>query len=316
MELLGGGRLAENGECGRTTRAYRSACSRPGEDMATDRQRQLATAFRARHGSGSIVVLPNAFDVASARLFARYAPAAIGTTSGGLSWSAGYADGEQMPRDQMLVAVARIVASVEVGVTADVESGYGDDPADAASTATGVIESGAIGLNIEDASRGPGAKAGSLIEPSLAAAKIAAVREVAERARLDLVVNARTDVFLLQAGDDERERIELAVERGNNYIEAGADCVFVPGAVDAGTIAALVQGIDGPVSVYALPGLPDVDELERLGVARVSVGTGPYQACLALLDEIAGALLESGSFAPLLARQLAYPDVQELLAAR
>jgi 2-methylisocitrate lyase-like PEP mutase family enzyme len=284
--------------------------------MTTQKQRQLARTFRARHGEGPIVVLPNAFDAASARIFARHDPPAIGTTSGGIAWSAGYPDGEQISRHEMLDAVARIVRAVEIGVSADVEAGYGDRPEDAAATAQGVIDSGAIGLNLEDGGNPHGPFAGTLLEPVQAAAKIAAVREVADREDIELVINARTDVFLVGAGEDDRERIALSVERGNAYLDAGADCVFVPGAAAPDAIEALVAGVRGPLNIYALPGVPDVADLERLGVARVSVGGGPYQACLALIEEIAAGLLVEGSYEPFLSRQLAFADVQELFVAR
>ena len=283
--------------------------------MVTDKQRALAQTFRVRHNDGPIIVLPNAFDPGSARLFARHDPVAVGTSSGGLAWAAGYPDGEQISREEMLEAIARIVRAVDVGVSADIEAGYGDRPEDAAATAAGVIDSGAIGLNLEDAGNRNGPRAGALLEPEHAAAKVAAVREVADREDIELVINARTDVFLLGAGEDDDERIAMAAERANAYLDAGADCVFVPGATTRETIKALVDSVRGPLNIYALPGVPDVPELGRLGVARLSVGGGPYQACLALLDEIADSLLLQGSYEPFLARQLSFPEVQELFAA-
>jgi 2-methylisocitrate lyase-like PEP mutase family enzyme len=270
-------------------------------------QRDQAREFRARHGGGEIVVLPNAFDVASARVIAKHQPVAIGTTSAGIAWALGFPDGQRIDRDAMLSATERIVRSVPVGVTADVEAGYGDAPEDAAATAEAVIEIGAIGLNIEDA-------AGDSEEPLLpidrAAEKIAAVRGVAESAGIELVVNARTDAFLYGVDD----ALEVAVERGNRYLAAGADCVFVPGAVDRDAIGQLVDRLDGPLNVYAIPGVPEVGELSRLGVARVSVGCGPYQACMALVDEATRALLGEGSYDPFLDRHLSVPELQTLLA--
>jgi 2-methylisocitrate lyase-like PEP mutase family enzyme len=280
--------------------------------MTTEHQRELASAFRARHRDGPIIVLPNAFDAGSARLFARHNPPAIGTTSGGIAWAAGRPDGEHLTREQMLDAVSRIVGAVEIGVSADVEAGYGDAPEDVATTAAGVIDCGAIGLNLEDSGSARGSRAGALLDAAEAALKIAAAREVANRVGVDLVINARTDVFLLGAGKDDRERADMAVERGNAYLAAGADCVFVPGAVTADLIAELVDRIHGPLNVYVLAGLPGVGELGRLGVRRVSIGGGPYQACMALFDEVAAALVGDGSYGPLLARQLSFPEMQEI----
>jgi 2-methylisocitrate lyase-like PEP mutase family enzyme len=280
--------------------------------MNRDRQRELAAAFGWRHHAERIIVLPNAFDCASARLIARHAPAAIGTSSAALAWAAGYPDGQRMPREEMLAAVERIVEAVDVGVTVDIEAGYGDAPEDAADTAARLLELGAIGLNLEDA-RHDGPHGGELLDASPAADKIAAVREVARREGVDLVVNARTDVFLAMQDLTDAQRVIEATARGNAYLGAGADCVFVPGATGRDAIEALVTGVRGPVGVYALPGLPNPAELERLGVRRVSVGCGPYQACLALLEDGIRALLGHGSYAVFLTRQLSYPDMQELL---
>ena len=135
--------------------------------------------------------------------------------------------------------------------------------------------------------------------------------------RVELVLNARTDVFLTGSGSAD-DLVAEAIERGNAYLAAGADCVFVPGAVDRDVIKALVGGIRGPISLYALPGLPSPGELERLGVRRVSVGSGPYQACLALVDDATRSLLKQeggGSYEPFLSHHLPFPAVQELLAA-
>ena len=275
-------------------------------------QGELARRFRELHGNGTIIVLPNVFDAAGAKLAARRGPVALGTTSAGICWSLGYADGDRMPRAEMLAAVARIVGSVEVGVTVDVEGGYGDSPGEVAATVGSVIEAGGIGINIEDAARQAGT-ADPLLPVEVFAANIAAAREVADSAGIELTINARTDVFLANAADDESDRIALVIERGNRYLEAGADCVFVPGAVGRPTIAALVSGMRGPVNVMVLPGLPSVPELQELGVARVSVGAAPSQASLALLDRIYEELLGDGTYELMLSRPLPFADAQQLV---
>src|SRR5688500_14815325 len=280
--------------------------------MDATRQRELAGAFRVRHRSREMVVLPNAFDAASARVVAAHDPIAIGTTSAAIAWALGRPDGEQVDRQQMLAAIEPIVDAVDVGVTADVEAGYGDRPQDAAATARGAIDLGAIGLNLQDTAHPLGTAGGPLLAAGQAAEKIAAVRAVAEDEGIELTINARTDVLLLDAAGEE-ERLGDAIQRGNRYLAAGADCIFVPGATTVDAIARLVGGIDGPVSVYALPGLPDVGELARLGVARVSVGCGPYQACLALIDDATRELLEHGTYEAFLHRHMPYPAVQALL---
>jgi 2-methylisocitrate lyase-like PEP mutase family enzyme len=281
--------------------------------MNRDTQRQLATAFRRRHREGPIIVLPNAFDCASARIIARHSPLAIGTSSGATAWSAGYPDGERMRRHELLAAIGRIVGCVDIGVTADIEGGYGETAEDARAIASLVLDIGAIGVNLED-SQPAGPRAGELLDLEQAAAKVAATREAAEQAEVDLTINARTDVFLGGARQDDIEARSEAVRRGNAYLAAGADCVFVPGAVERALIKALVEGINGPVSLYALPGLPRQDELGQLGVRRVSVGSGFYQACLALTEDAVRELLHgSGDYAPFLDGQLSFTELQELL---
>jgi 2-methylisocitrate lyase-like PEP mutase family enzyme len=261
-----------------------------------------------------MIVLPNAHDAASARIAAIRGPVAIGTTSAGIAWAAGYPDGERIPRDEMLNAVERIVRTVDVGVTADLEAGYGDAPEVAAATAEAALEIGVVGLNLQDTGHPAGEHANGMLPLELAAEKIAAVRAAAERKEVELAINARTDVFLLGLGTDVESRVAEASRRGRAYLDAGADCVFVPGAVDAETIMSLVEAIAGPVNVYALPGVPPANELERLGVRRVSVGCGPYQACLRLLDEATTELLERGTYDTFATAHMPFPEAQLLLA--
>jgi len=240
-------------------------------------QRAKAERLRALHRAPPILVLPNAWDAASAAAFARIDGCrAIATTSGAIAAAHGYPDGERIPRAEMLAAVARIARAVELPVTADLEAGYGD----AAGTAKAAIEAGAVGLNLEDG-LGP-------VEEHVE--RIRAVRAVAESAGVPLVVNARTDVFLRGDGN-----VDEAVRRGNAYLEAGADCVFPIMAADPGTIRRLAAEIHGPINILHRPDLPSVAELERLGVARVSVGSGLYRAALAHAETLARALLEAGS---------------------
>lgn len=227
--------------------------------------------MRELHRAPPILVLANAWDVASARLVERRGFAAVATTSAGVAWTLGYADGERIPRDEMLDLAGRIARAVAVPVTADLEAGYGD----AGATAAAAWAAGVVGLNLEDR-----------VEPlETHVERVGAAREAAPA----IVINARTDVFLRGLDD-----VDEAVVRSNAYLRAGADCAFVPGVEDAGTIDRLVRAIDGPVSLLALtPAMPAVAELERLGVARVS--TGPVLTRVALsalagaLDELSGA---------------------------
>jgi 2-methylisocitrate lyase-like PEP mutase family enzyme len=207
----------------------------------------------------------------------------------------------------MLASVAAIAGAVDLPVTADMEAGYGDEPEAAAATARGVVEVGAVGLNMEDLRDG----GDDLLSIERFSAKIAAVRAVGEDAGVPLVLNARTDVFLGRIGDSAT-RIERAVERGRAYLDAGADCIFVPGVVDLDVITALVQGIDGPVSVLAVPGSPAISDLRALGVARISTGSGPYRAALALARSMAEEAFGRGSLDSMISAQLAFADAQAL----
>lgn len=193
----------------------------------------------------------------------------------------------------MLARVARIARAVKVPVTADVEAGYGDRPEDAAETARGVIEAGAVGMNLED---GTGDGERPLADLSLQSEKIRAVREAALKADVLLVLNARTNVYLDQVGPPET-RYDEAVRRAAAYRDAGADCVFVPGVRDAETIAKLVRDLQCPLNILAGPGSLPVGELEKLGVARVSLGSGPMRATLGLLRRIAEELRSTGTYA-------------------
>ena len=192
----------------------------------------------------------------------------------------------------MLTAVGRIAAAVQVPVTADVEAGYGNRPEDAAVTARAVIEAGAVGMNLEDATGQP---ENPLLDLSLQIEKIKAVLEEARRIGVPIVLNARTDVYLLQVGAPER-RYELALKRLAAFRDAGADCLFVPGVRDSETIRRFVVDLQYPINILAGPGSPSIPELEKLGVARVSLGSAPMRATLGLLRKMAEELNSSGTY--------------------
>jgi 2-methylisocitrate lyase-like PEP mutase family enzyme len=255
-------------------------------------QAAKAEAFRALHRGPKTLVLPNAWDVASARIFEDAGVAAIATSSAGIAFSLGYPDGQKISRDEMLAVVARIAAKVKIPVTADVEAGYGNRPEDAAETARAVIEAGAVGLNLEDASGDP---QHPLVNLELQLEKIAAVRETARNAGVALVLNARTDVYLLEVGRPET-RFDEALRRLSAFRDAGADCLFVPGVRDLGTIARIVRELGHPINALGGPGSPPIPELQRVGVARVSLGSSPARAALGLARRIAQELLSTGTY--------------------
>ncbi len=257
-----------------------------------DAEKQKAQAFRAMHHGPKILVLANVWDVASARILEEAGFGALATTSAGIAFSLGYPDGQKVSRQEMLAAVARIAQAVSVPVTADVEAGYGDRPDDAAETARAVVGAGAVGMNLEDGTNRPN----QLVDFSLQLEKIHAVRETASKLDVPLVLNARTDVYLEQVGAPE-SRYDETVRRSLAYRNAGADCVFVPGVRDAETISRLVRDLQCPLNILTGPGSPSIPELEKLGVARVSLGSGPMRATLGLLRRMAEELNATGTYA-------------------
>ncbi|HEX4427167.1 MAG TPA: isocitrate lyase/phosphoenolpyruvate mutase family protein [Terriglobales bacterium] len=260
--------------------------------MDLETQKSKASTFRALHEGPRILVLPNAWDVISARVIEEAGFGAIATTSAGIAFTLGYPDGEKISRAEMLQAVARIVRAVKVPVTADVEAGYGNRPEDASQTAREVIEAGAVGMNLEDGTDDSDHPLGDL---SLQLEKIRAVQEAAKQAGVPVVLNARTDVYLLQVGAPEA-RYDLSLQRLSAFRDAGADCLFLPGVRDPETIRRMVADLKFPINILAGPGSPSVPELQKLGIARVSLGSGPMRATLGLVRKMAEELKATGTY--------------------
>ncbi len=276
--------------------------------MSATTQAQQAERFRALHTGPRLLVLPNAWDAISARLIEEAGFPAIATSSAGVAWALGYADGERISRGEMLAVVRRIVLGVRIPVTADVEAGYGATPEAAAETARGVIAAGAIGLNLEDAT-----DEGRLLDLTLQVERVRAVREAGAAARVPLVVNARTDAFEMKQWSPA-ERFTAAVRRANAYRAAGADCLFVPHVSDAGTIERLAREIAGPLNVIAGPPAPPLGELEALGVRRASLGPRIVQATLGLIRRITAELRERGTYEALTDLVIPFAEIQRLIA--
>ena len=273
-----------------------------------DSQIDKAMQFRQRHRGPGALILPNAWDVASARIIEEAGFPAIATTSAGIAFSLGYPDGHRIPREEMIARIARIARAVKVPVTADIESGYGSTPEDCARTARELVQAGAIGMNLEDASGKPDQP---LLDLSLAVEKIKAARLAAAQLRVPMVVNARTDVYLLPDAQPATGYYE-AQRRLTAYRDAGADCVFAPGLKDAETIGRLVRDLQCPVNILAVAGTPSIPELEKLGVARISLGSGPIRATLGLLRRMAEELKSAGTYSAL-DSAVPYPEVNKLL---
>lgn len=251
-----------------------------------------AEKLRSMHSAPEVLLLPNVWDVASARIIEDAGFPAIASTSAGIAFAQGFPDGQKIPADRMLASIAAIAAAVAVPVTADVEAGYGTTPESAATTARGVIEAGAVGMNFEDATGDP---AHPLSDLSLQLERIRAIRETASRHDVPLVLNARTDVYLLQVGDPAK-RYDETIKRLRAFRDAGADCVFVPGLRDAATIGQLVTDLKCPVNILAGPGSPSVAELKALGVRRISLGSGPMRAAMGFLRQLVQELKTRGTY--------------------
>lgn len=276
--------------------------------MVEEEHRARAATFRALHEDSEPLVLPCAWDAASARLFESVGFPAVGTTSAGVANALGYPDGQRAPVEEVIDATGRIAGAVSVPVSADLESGYGESVAVVVDNVRAAVAAGAVGLNLED---GSWPDADPLVDPSVMGEAIAAIRKL-EGGGAAPFVNARTDVYLRRVGD-EAGRFDRAVERAAAYRDAGADCLFVPGVEDPETIGRLVAAIDGPLNVLAShPGPPPVAELGELGVARVSVGPGPMYAAMGTLRRGAEELLEDGTYP--YSGAIPYPEMQGLLA--
>ena len=266
---------------------------------------KAAQLLKLHHGTG--LLLPNAWDVASARLFEEAGFPAIATTSAGIAFAQGYADGELISRDDMLEVVGRIAAAVQVPVTADVEAGYGPNPADVAETMRAVIQAGGVGVNLED-NTGWGQP---LFSVDVQAERIRAAREAATQAGVHLVINARIDTYLYQIGAAEG-RMDDTLNRAKAYMDAGASTIFVPGIIDAPTIQTLVKGIAAPLNILAGPGAPSAPELFALGVKRISVGGSIMRATMGLTRAIAEELRDQGTYELLGRYPISHADASKL----
>jgi 2-methylisocitrate lyase-like PEP mutase family enzyme len=229
--------------------------------------------FRNLHRD--LLVLPNAWDPGSARLFESVGAKAIATTSAGIAWSRGYPDGDALPIEQLLATTRDIARVIRVPLTIDIEGGYSIDPAVVAQVVVarvvgGIIDAGAVGINIED---GTGS-------PDLLCAKIEAAKQTAARAGVDLFINARTDVYLrgFATGD---AAVEEVVRRAERYRAAGCDGLFVPALADGRAIEAVAAAIDPlPLNIMLVPGLPAASVLRTQGVRRLSAGAAIAQAAM------------------------------------
>jgi 2-methylisocitrate lyase-like PEP mutase family enzyme len=244
-------------------------------------QDDRARAFKALHVKGDPVVLYNIWDAGSAKVVAEAGAKALATGSWSVAAAQGYGDGEALPLDFLVRIIGRIVATLDLPLTVDMEGGYAVEPEGVAETMRRIIGAGAIGMNFEDqVVKGEG------LHPIESQVKrIAAIRAVGDEMGVPVFINARTDLFLKADRADHAGLLEAGLERGAAYAEAGADGFFVPGLVDPVLIGRVCAASALPVNVMAVPGLSSEAERASLGVGRISHGPFPYRAALKALGE-------------------------------
>jgi 2-methylisocitrate lyase-like PEP mutase family enzyme len=259
--------------------------------------------FRALHGEGQLLILPNAWDAGSARLIESLGARAVATSSAAVAWAHGLPDGEKLDRDTLLAAVAAMARAVRVPLSADVETGFARDAEGVADTIARVIDAGAVGVNLED---GSGA-------PEELARRIAVARRAAGRAGVELYINARTDVYLARLAPPERAAAET-LRRAALYREAGADGLFVPYLKLPAEIAEVARGCGMPLNLLTVPGLAPAAELRALGVRRISAGSHVASAAWGTARRAAVEMLEQGTYGAAFADQMTYADMNKLMA--
>jgi 2-methylisocitrate lyase-like PEP mutase family enzyme len=268
-----------------------------------------AEVFRGMNNNGNLL-LPNAWDAASARVFEEAGFAAIGTTSAGIAYTRGLRDGQRITRAAMMHEIAIIVASVSIPVTADIEARYGTEPSDIVETIRQVVRAGAVGVNLEDNAHDHGGAL--LFDSELQAERIRAARDEAERQGVALTINARTDTFLLGLGSNDEERTALTINRGLSYLGAGADLIFVPLLVSLPLVRRLADAFGGRLSLMAMPGAPPVHDLFEAGAKRVSIGQTAMLAGLGHLRAIAQELHSTGTWSLIEANFVGFGEAEAL----
>lgn len=278
--------------------------------MNRDQQKQLAEAFKRSHRPPPLLLLPNAWDAMSARQFEAAGFGAVATTSGGLAWALGFPDGEKAPWQEVVEATRRIVRAVRVPVTADIEAGYGATAEQIGNRIAEILDTGAIGFNLED---GTPSREQPVRTIEDACARIRAARAAANAVGVPAVINARIDLYIKNVGEP-KARFEETVRRGKAYLAAGADCIYPFGLADVEIIGSLVKALDGaPVNIVARPDTP-LAELERIGVARVSIASGATLAVMSQIKQIAEGLY--GRRLDGLKHDMARPEAQKLFEPR
>jgi 2-methylisocitrate lyase-like PEP mutase family enzyme len=270
-------------------------------------QIEKAERFRLMHHGKHMLVLPNAWDVPSSRLFEEVGFPAVATSSAGMMVSLGYQDGETIPRQEYIEAVRRIGKAVSVPFSVDVVAGFGRTPKEVSETVQEVVHAGAVGINIEDFDHATK----KLFSADAQVEKLYEIMTIAEKLGIPIVLNARTDAFKYAEGDEE-DRFNEAIERGKMYREAGADCVYPMGLTLKNHIKKYINSVNSPVNVMVRKGLPSISELEEIGVARLSFGPSASYAVMGFLKRVCQEILAQGNFEGLIKDIIDYDELNRL----
>jgi 2-methylisocitrate lyase-like PEP mutase family enzyme len=274
-------------------------------------QAEKAEEFRALHHKERILVLPNAWDVPSARIFEEAGFPAVATTSAGMMVSLGYPDGEVIDEKDLVAAVARIGRVLTVPLSVDIVAGFGHTTKDVVDTVRDVVKTGAVGINIEDFEHATK----KLFPASEQSEKIKRIRDLAKTLKIPIVINARTDALRYAEGNDDA-RLAEAIRRGVTYRDAGADCIYPMGLTEASAISTFVKTLQFPVNLMVRKGLPSITDLQKLGVARVSFGPSASYATMGLLKRISKEVIEKGTYDNLVDGAITYDELNSLASPR
>lgn len=281
-----------------------------GGDRMSDQSRiEKYRIFQQLHSKQLPFVLPNAWDASSARVFEERGFKAIGTTSAGIAMSLGYSDGENISFKRMLEVVKMIVHSVNIPVSADIEAGYGMSVEEVVENVRQLIFAGVVGINLEDAT---GNLDDPILDTSLHAEKIAAIRKLSQSLDMPLFLNARTDLYCLNIGDSEN-RLQSVIVRARDYQKAGADCIFIPGVQNIETIKMLRQEISCSINLLVSTAMPTLEELSKAGIERVSTGSAPFRATITLLRKMSEDVIFHGNFQRMNDEVISYAEITEML---
>jgi len=284
--------------------------------MDKTKQIQNCERFKNLHLRNGLFILANAWDVSSALVFEQAGFEAVGTTSAGVAATLGLPDGEKLSIKENLELIERICSKVKIPVNADIEAGYGDTIPEILKNVEKFIDAGVAGINIEDENHRREDDRNMLYDITFQSEKISAIKELAKLKGIPIVINGKTDASWLSVGKDKADIMNNTIRRANAYHEAGADCVFVPGLLSPDEIQTLINEIDCPLNIVIKKGVPPVSELNKMGLKRLSMGSGPQRAILGFTKKIATEVLSAGTYNNIIDNEITYYDVKKMFGGK